>query len=120
MALLDCLGEGAAREEGGPLRELCAKGIVEFLRYAIKQSSKRQQVREEEHKARVVLLSGSPEEEGYPLTMPWHELGFVFLEMAARSHFEKLDRVGGFNAPRTPRVLYSKSMGAHACVEPGI
>lgn len=43
LALLDCLGEGAASEEGGPLREVCAKGIVEFLRYAIKQSSKRQQ-----------------------------------------------------------------------------
>lgn len=43
LALLDCLGEGAAAEEGGPLRELCAKGVVEFLRYAIKQSSKKQQ-----------------------------------------------------------------------------
>eukprot|EP00752_Nemacystus_decipiens_P003549 g3275.t1 len=43
LALLDCLGEGAAAEEGGPLREVCAQGIVEFLRYAIKQSSKRQQ-----------------------------------------------------------------------------
>lgn len=43
LALLDCLGEGAAAEEGGPLREVCAKGVVEFLRYAIKQSSKRQQ-----------------------------------------------------------------------------
>lgn len=43
IALLDCLGDGAAAEEGGPLREMCAKGIVEFLRYAIKQSSKRQQ-----------------------------------------------------------------------------
>lgn len=43
IALLDCLGDGAAAEEGGPLREICAKGIVEFLRYAIKQSSKRQQ-----------------------------------------------------------------------------
>jgi len=48
LALLDCLGEGAAAEEGGPLREVCAKGIVEFLRYAIKQSSKRQQARDEE------------------------------------------------------------------------
>lgn len=45
LALLDCLGEGAAAEEGGPLREVCAKGVVEFLRYAIKQTSKRQQVR---------------------------------------------------------------------------
>eukprot|EP00903_Cladosiphon_okamuranus_P011333 g10683.t1 len=43
LALLDCLGEGAAAAEGGPLREFCSKGIVEFLRYAIKQSSKRQQ-----------------------------------------------------------------------------
>lgn len=45
LALLDCLGEGAAAEEGGPLREVCAKGVVEFLRYAIKQTSKRQQVK---------------------------------------------------------------------------
>ncbi|CAM9566377.1 unnamed protein product, partial [Ectocarpus sp. 13 AM-2016] len=45
LALLDCLGEGAAAEEGGPLREVCAKGVVEFLRYAIKQSTKRQQAR---------------------------------------------------------------------------
>lgn len=44
LALLDCLGEGAAAEEGGPIREVCAKGVVEFLRYAIKQTSKRQQV----------------------------------------------------------------------------
>ncbi|CAM9272339.1 unnamed protein product [Hapterophycus canaliculatus] len=40
LALLDCLGEGAAAEEGGPLREVCAKGVVEFLRYAIKHSRK--------------------------------------------------------------------------------
>lgn len=45
LTLLDCLGEGAAAEEGGPLREVCAAGVVEFLRYAIKQTSKRQQVR---------------------------------------------------------------------------
>ncbi|CAM9461336.1 unnamed protein product [Choristocarpus tenellus] len=42
-AILDCLGEGMAAEEGGPLRELCARGVVEFLRYAIKQTSKKQQ-----------------------------------------------------------------------------
>ncbi|CAM9437887.1 unnamed protein product, partial [Discosporangium mesarthrocarpum] len=42
-ALLECLGDGMAAEEGGPLRELCAKGVVEFLTYAIKQSSKKQQ-----------------------------------------------------------------------------
>lgn len=45
LALLECLGEGAAAEEGGPLRESYAKGIMEFLRYAIKQSSETQQAR---------------------------------------------------------------------------
>lgn len=77
MALLDCLAEGAAAEEGGPLRELCARGVVEFLRYAIKQSSKRQQVNRIHQVADVGRQTDKPE-----------KCEFVYLEETHTSMIE--------------------------------
>jgi hypothetical protein len=37
LAVLDSLAEGAAHADGGPTRELCIRGVVEFLKFAVKQ-----------------------------------------------------------------------------------
>jgi DNA-dependent protein kinase catalytic subunit len=37
IAVLDTLAEGAAHADGGPTRELCIRGVVEFLKFAVKQ-----------------------------------------------------------------------------------
>ncbi|CAM9377733.1 unnamed protein product, partial [Chrysoparadoxa australica] len=40
--VLECLSDGAAAAESGSMRRFCIEGVVEFLKYSIKQRTKKE------------------------------------------------------------------------------